>query len=46
MIQKCAPRGEYILSASGCLSQETPLEHLAAMVAAAEKYGKYPLETH
>lgn len=46
MIQKGAPGGGYILSASGCLSRETPLENLDAMVSAAEKYGKYPLETH
>lgn len=43
MIHKGAPGGGYILSASGCLSRETPLENLDAMVAAAEKFGRYPL---
>ena len=44
MILKGGPGGGYILSASGCLSRETPLENLDAMVSAAEKFGRYPLE--
>lgn len=44
MILKGASGGGYILSASGCLSRETPLDNLDAMVTAAEKYGTYPLE--
>jgi uroporphyrinogen decarboxylase len=43
MIQKAGQGGGYILSASGCLSKDTPLKNLDAMVAAAEKYGTYPL---
>jgi uroporphyrinogen decarboxylase len=44
MIRKAGRGGGYILSASGCLSKETPLENLDAMVRAAEKYGTYPLQ--
>ena len=43
MIQKAGQRGGYLLSASGCLSKDTPLENLDAMVNAAKKYGTYPL---
>ena len=43
MIQKAGEGGGYLLSASGCLSKETPLENLEAMASAAVKYGTYPL---
>jgi len=43
MIAKAARGGGYILSASGCLSEGTPLENIEAMVRATEKYGRYPL---
>ena len=43
MIQKAGQGGGYLLSASGCLSKDTPLENLDAMVSAAKKYGTYPL---
>ena len=43
MIAKGAPGGGYILSASGCLSEGTPVENFEAMVRAADKYGRYPL---
>ena len=43
MIAKAGPGGGYILSASGCLSEGTPLENIEAMVRAAERYGRYPL---
>lgn len=44
MIKEGAPGGGYILSASGCLSGGTPVENIDAMVRAAEKYGRYPLQ--
>ena len=44
MIQKAGKNGGYILSASGCLSKETPIKNLDAMFSAAEKYGIYPLD--
>jgi uroporphyrinogen-III decarboxylase len=43
MILKAGKGGGYILSASGCLSKDTPIENLDAMVNAAIKYGTYPL---
>jgi len=43
MIAKGGPGGGYMLSASGCLSEGTPMENVEAMVQAAEKYGRYPL---
>jgi uroporphyrinogen decarboxylase len=43
MIQKAGQGGGYLLSASGCLSKDTPLKNLDAMVSAAKKYGTYPL---
>jgi len=43
MIEKAAPGGGYMLSASGCLSEGTPPENIEAMVRAAERYGRYPL---
>jgi len=43
MIRKAGQGGGYILSASGCLSSETPVENLDAMVNAAKKFGTYPL---
>ncbi len=43
MIEKAGRGGGYILSASGCLSKETPIKNLDAMLRAAEKYGTYPL---
>ena len=43
MIEKAGRDGGYILSASGCLSKETPIENLDAMLSAAEKFGTYPL---
>lgn len=43
MIAKAGPGGGYILSASGCLNEDTPLENIEAMAQAAEKYGRYPL---
>ncbi len=43
MIAKAGPGGGYILSASGCLSEGTPLENIEAMVRTAEKYGHYPI---
>jgi uroporphyrinogen decarboxylase len=43
MIHKAGLGGGYLLSASGCLSKDTPLENLDAMVSAARKYGTYPL---
>jgi hypothetical protein len=44
MILKAGKGGGYILSASGCLSGDTPLANLDAMVRAVEKYGTYPLD--
>jgi MtaA/CmuA family methyltransferase len=43
LIAKAGPGGGFILSASGCLNEETPLENIEAMVRAADKYGRYPL---
>ncbi|HIQ05000.1 MAG TPA: hypothetical protein EYH31_04790 [Anaerolineae bacterium] len=43
LIAKAGPGGGYILSASGCLSEGTPLKNIEAMVRAAEKYGRYPI---
>jgi uroporphyrinogen decarboxylase len=43
MIAQGGPGGGYILSASGCVSEGTPLENVEAMVRAAEEYGRYPL---
>jgi len=43
MIAKAGPGGGYILSASGCLSEDTPIENIEAMVRTAEKYGHYPI---
>lgn len=42
-IEKAARGGGFILSAGGSLSLETPPENMHAMVAAAEKYGRYPM---
>jgi MtaA/CmuA family methyltransferase len=43
LIAQAAPGGGYILSASGCLDGETPMENIEALVHAAEKYGHYPI---
>jgi len=43
MIAKAAPGGGFMLSASGCLSEGTPLENIEAMVRSAELYGQYPV---
>ena len=43
MIAKAGPGGGYALSASGCLSEGTPMENIEAMVRAADRYGRYPL---
>lgn len=43
MISKAGPGGGYILSASGCLSEGTPLENIEAMVQTADRFGRYPL---
>jgi uroporphyrinogen decarboxylase len=43
-IQIGAPGGGYILSLGGGPSMETPEENMEAMVKAAKKYGRYPIQ--
>ncbi len=43
VIEKAAPGGGFILGSSGSVAGFTPLENLAAMVRACEKYGAYPM---
>jgi uroporphyrinogen decarboxylase len=43
VIEKGAKGGGFILSASGCLSEGTPMENIDAMVNATSKYGTYPI---
>ncbi len=42
-ILDAGPGGGYVLSASGCLDGETPLENIEALIRAAERYGRYPI---
>lgn len=44
LIQKCAPGGRFVL-APGCMTPlDVPFENMKAMVNAAKKYGKYPIQ--
>lgn len=44
IIAVAGPRGGFILASAGGITPDTPLENLAAMVAAAKKYGSYPIK--
>ena len=43
LIEKGGPGGGYILSSSGSVNRDMPLENLEAMVYAAEEFGTYPI---
>ncbi|HJX31417.1 MAG TPA: uroporphyrinogen decarboxylase family protein [Thermodesulfobacteriota bacterium] len=43
LIKKCGPGGHYILAAGCALPKAAPIENVQAMIAAANKYGKYPI---
>jgi uroporphyrinogen decarboxylase len=43
LIKKCGPGGRYVLSPGCALPLATPIENVQAMIAAANKYGKYPI---
>ena len=44
LILKGAPGGGFLLSSSGSVNRATSMENLEAMLRAAEKYGRYPID--
>jgi uroporphyrinogen decarboxylase len=43
LFKKCGPGGRYVLSTGCAIPTATSIENVQAMVAAANKYGKYPI---